>query len=94
MEGAVSSGNRAERALAERFSSRVADRFEGVAFSQGLHGCPVIDGAAAVFECASRSRYEEGDHTIFVGEVRRCVSQAAAQPLVFHRGRYVSGLEG
>jgi len=65
-----------------------------MAYQAGLHGCPVIEGAAAVFECASRSRHEEGDHVIFVGEVQRCSHRPEAQPLVFHQGRYVVGLPG
>jgi flavin reductase (DIM6/NTAB) family NADH-FMN oxidoreductase RutF len=77
-----------QRALAERFAGRVLDRFAGVEYRSGLHGCPVIEGAAAVFECASKSRHEEGDHVIFVGEVQACSHRPEAQPLVFHQGRY------
>jgi flavin reductase (DIM6/NTAB) family NADH-FMN oxidoreductase RutF len=80
-----------QRGLAERFAGRVADRFAGVAYRSGLHGCPVIEGAAAVFECRSRSRHEEGDHVIFVGEVQRCAHRPEAQPLVYHQGAYVTG---
>ena len=53
---------------------------------------PLLDGAAAVFECFNRSRYEEGDHVIFVGEVERCARRAGAQPLIFHGGRYFTEL--
>ena len=45
-------------------------------------------GAAAAFECFNRSRYEEGDHVIFVGEVERCAHRIGASPLLFHGGRY------
>ena len=51
---------------------KALDRFAGVAFREGAGGAPVLEGAAAVFECFNRSRYEEGDHVIFVGEVERC----------------------
>ena len=81
-----------QHALAERFASKAADRFEGVAHRAGTAGVPLIDGAAAVFECFNRSRYEEGDHVIFVGEVERCAWRAGAQPLIFHGGRYFSEL--
>jgi flavin reductase (DIM6/NTAB) family NADH-FMN oxidoreductase RutF len=40
------------------------------------------------FECFNRSRYEEGDHVIFVGQVERCVHREGASPLLFHGGRY------
>jgi flavin reductase (DIM6/NTAB) family NADH-FMN oxidoreductase RutF len=81
-----------QHALAERFSSKSADRFAGLGFHEGIGGAPVFDGAAAVFECFNRSRYEEGDHVIFVGEVERCAHRAGALPLIFHGGRYFTEL--
>ncbi len=81
-----------QHALAERFASKATDRFAGVAWHEGSAGAPVIEGAAAVFECFNRSRYEEGDHVIFVGEVERCSHRAGAQPLIFHGGRYYTEL--
>ena len=65
-----------QKELAPRFASRAADRFAGVAFRDGeASGAPILEGAAAVFECFNRSRYDEGDHVIFVGEVERCELQ-------------------
>jgi flavin reductase (DIM6/NTAB) family NADH-FMN oxidoreductase RutF len=81
-----------QHALAERFAGKRAGRFDGVAFRDGVHGAPVLEGAAAVFECFNRSRYSEGDHVIFVGEVERCERRAGAQPLIFHGGRYFTEL--
>lgn len=81
-----------QKALAERFSSKQADRFAGVAYREGAGGAPILEGAAAVFECFNRSRYEEGDHVIFVGEVERCERREGAQPLIFHGGRYFTEL--
>jgi flavin reductase (DIM6/NTAB) family NADH-FMN oxidoreductase RutF len=81
-----------QRALAERFGRRSVNRFAGVAFSAGTGGAPVLEGAAAVFECRNRSRYEEGDHVIFVGEVERCAHRSGAHPLIFHGGRYFTEL--
>src|SRR5450432_2982307 len=45
-----------QHALAERFASHGVDRFEGVPFHPGAGGVPILDGAAAVFECFNRSR--------------------------------------
>ena len=78
--------------LAERFASKTADRFADVAFREGAGGAPVLEGAAAVFECFNRSQYEEGDHVIFVGEVERCTWLAGVAPLIFHGGRYFTEL--
>ena len=78
-----------QKALAERFASKVvADRFTGLAFTEGAGGAPLIAGAAASFECFNRSRYEEGDHVIFVGEVERCTHRAGASPLLYHGGKF------
>lgn len=74
--------------LARRFASRgIADRFEGVSWTPGLGGAPIIAGCAAVFECRSNARYVAGDHTIHVGEVLRC-EHRVAPPLVFHAGGF------
>ena len=81
-----------QHALAERFASKTADRFADVAFREGERGAPILEGAAAVFECFNRSQYEEGDHVIFVGEVERCSWQPGAPPLIFHGGRYFTEL--
>ena len=81
-----------QRLLAERFASKETDRFAGVDFRLGAGGVPVLAGSAAVFECFNRSRYEEGDHVIFVGEVERCERREGALPLLFHGGRYFTEL--
>ena len=81
-----------QHALAVRFASKAVDRFAGVAFRESVAGVPILDGAAAVFECFNRSQYQEGDHVIFVGEVERCMHRKGASPLIFHGGRYFAEL--
>jgi flavin reductase (DIM6/NTAB) family NADH-FMN oxidoreductase RutF len=75
--------------LAQRFAQRIENRFEGIEFELSHTGLPILKGAAAWFECHNRSRYPEGDHVIFVGEVERCNVQPKAA-LVFHGGRFIS----
>ncbi len=77
-----------QKELAERFASRREDRWKDVVFTDGACGAPVLAGAAASFECFNRSRYEEGDHVIFVGEVERCSHRAGVAPLLFHGGKF------
>ena len=77
-----------QRALAERFASKREDRWSDVLFTEGACGAPLLTGAAATFECFNRSRYEEGDHVIFVGEVERCSHRAGVSPLLFHGGKF------
>lgn len=77
-----------QKSLAERFATKGVDRWADVAFTEGLGGAPVLVDAAASFECFNRSRYDEGDHVIFVGEVERCTHNVGASPLLFHGGRF------
>jgi flavin reductase (DIM6/NTAB) family NADH-FMN oxidoreductase RutF len=77
-----------QQELAQRFAAKGVDRWAGVSHSEGVAGAPLLTGAAATFECYNRSRYEEGDHVIFVGEVERCQHRADASPLLFHGGRF------
>jgi flavin reductase (DIM6/NTAB) family NADH-FMN oxidoreductase RutF len=79
-----------QQALALRFASRHADRFADVAFVEGQCGAPLLSGAVASFECFNRSRYAEGDHVIFVGEVEHCSHQLGASPLLYHGGKFYS----
>jgi flavin reductase (DIM6/NTAB) family NADH-FMN oxidoreductase RutF len=75
-----------QNALAEQFARRGIDRFAGVEYTLSRTGLPILKGVSAWFECHNRSRYPEGDHVIFVGEVEQC--EAYPQPgLVFHGGR-------
>ena len=83
----VLAGDQAE--LATRFARRIENRFQGIEFDLSHTGLPILKGVAAWFECHNRSRYPEGDHVIFVGEVERCdVSPRPA--LVFHSGQFVT----
>ena len=75
--------------LAAQFSKPLKDRFEGVSYTLSATGLPILDGAAAWFECHNRSRYPEGDHVIFVGAVEQCASTPSS-PLIFHGGQLLS----
>ena len=77
-----------QKTLAERFASRSADRWAGVEHSRGISDAPVLASTVATFECFSRSRYEEGDHVIFVGEVERCNHRSGVPPLLYHGGKF------
>ena len=79
-----------QQALAMQFAGPPADRFKDVEFTEGVAGAPIISGAVASFECFNRSRYDEGDHVIFVGEVEHCSHRAGAAPLLYHGGKFYS----
>ena len=77
-----------QQALAQRFATRGVDRFADLDFVQGVCGAPLLAGAVATFECFNRSRYVEGDHVIFVGEVEHCAHRAGAAPLLYHGSKF------
>ncbi|GAA4339043.1 hypothetical protein GCM10023165_18060 [Variovorax defluvii] len=75
--------------LSGRFaSSKIADKFEGVAWRAGPMGTPLIDDCLASFECRVHARHEAGDHEIFIGEVRHMAGGPADPALVFYKGAY------
>jgi (E)-2-((N-methylformamido)methylene)succinate hydrolase len=78
--------------LSSRFASSHPNRFDGVAWSEGAGGVPVLADSLAVLECVTKERIEAGDHTIFLGEVRHAVCPVQANnsaPLLYHCGKYV-----
>ncbi len=73
--------------VSRSFAARRADRFAEGEWSAGLHGLPVLAGAAALFECESVSAQVAGDHLLFIGRVLAC-SDSAVPPLLFQAGHY------
>jgi len=75
--------------LARRFATKpTAERFAGVALCNAPNGALRLAApGAAWFACYNRSRYVEGDHVIFVGEVEHC-THSKAPPLVYHAGGF------
>ncbi|MEI6838146.1 MAG: flavin reductase family protein [Alcaligenaceae bacterium] len=75
--------------VSHRFTrGTAAERFADVPLTQAPGGAPRLDlPCAAWFECFNRSRYDEGDHVIFIGEVEHC-AHSEVLPLVYHAGGY------
>ena len=73
--------------LAIHFATFKGDRFAGLLVQEGLGGCPLIPNALAHFECRVKSRYDEGDHIIMVGEVLQCAFREG-DALVYHSRKY------
>ena len=73
--------------LAQRFSRRTENPFSDVEYELSRTGQPILKGVSAWFECHNRSRYPEGDHVIFVGEVEECAVHPQAS-LIFHGGQF------
>lgn len=72
--------------LARQFASR-GDRFAGVDHVDE-HGVPMLRAAIAGIVCEVAGELPGGDHTIFVGTVRRFEHDRAARPLVHFGGEF------
>jgi flavin reductase (DIM6/NTAB) family NADH-FMN oxidoreductase RutF len=77
-----------QKDISNRFAKAQSNKWQGISFTPGRCGAPVLPGTAAVFECAPWARHDGGDHVLFVAEVRRFQAWPDRQPLVFNKGRY------
>jgi flavin reductase (DIM6/NTAB) family NADH-FMN oxidoreductase RutF len=73
--------------LARRFARSGRHKFDGIRYSEGIDGIPILEGTAAQLECRNETRYYSGDHVIFIGHVLRYAYRTCV-PLVFYRGQY------
>jgi flavin reductase (DIM6/NTAB) family NADH-FMN oxidoreductase RutF len=76
-----------QEAVSRRFAAPGRAKLEGFPFVDGRHGLPLVPGALAHVECRVRSFHDEGDHAVWVGEVRS-LSAHPGRPLVYHAGCY------
>ena len=71
-----------------RFGAKSGDRFEGVGWSHGKTGSPVLHDAIAFVDCVIDAEHMAGDHVIVVGRVVDLGQPAEGGPLLFWRGGY------
>jgi flavin reductase (DIM6/NTAB) family NADH-FMN oxidoreductase RutF len=77
-----------QEAIARRFSVPDAEqRFEGLGYTRGQSGAPMLEDVLASLECRVVQSTKSGDHTIFVGEVE-AASARSDTPLLYYRGGY------
>lgn len=77
-----------QEAMSRRFADIDSEhRFEGLGYSRADNGVVLLEDALAHLECRIVSRYDAGDHMIFIGEVERATASAGS-PLLYYRGGY------
>jgi flavin reductase (DIM6/NTAB) family NADH-FMN oxidoreductase RutF len=74
-----------QKELCRQFATPHPDKFADVAHHIGAHGCPLINGAIASFECRTENLIEAGDHLVFIGRVLRAAHRDG-EPLIFATG--------
>ena len=71
----------------DQFASRLPDKFDGIEFLTTADDIPILKDALVNLECRLVNSHDNGDHTIFVGEILK--SHATdGEPLVYFHGRY------
>jgi flavin reductase (DIM6/NTAB) family NADH-FMN oxidoreductase RutF len=78
-----------QMALAERFARSAPDKFEGVAWTPGPAGAPLLAGALAQLEAGMVSVSTFGDHDLAVAHVSSAVAHPGS-PLLYYRGEFGS----
>lgn len=74
--------------LSQRFSAVMENRFDGISWSRGEHGSPLLEGCVAKIDCVRETVFPGGDHSIIVGRVVNLDTDSTNSPLVFHQGSY------
>ncbi|NGP45268.1 flavin reductase family protein [Bacillaceae bacterium SIJ1] len=68
------------------FAKKDIDRFASCAWNVSEHGLPVLEGAAAVFQCETYQVVDAGDHNILIGRVIDIQNNKKNPMLYYHRG--------
>ncbi|WP_016694361.1 flavin reductase family protein [Rhodococcus rhodochrous] len=79
-----------QRELSNQFARSGTDKWAGVEWSLGPHGCPILHDSVAAIECRHFAEHEAGDHLIVIGEVQAMNALNDVPPLLFHRGAYAA----
>lgn len=73
--------------LAYKFAKPQSDKFQGVEFSYGLFGEPLIADVLAHLECRVAADVEAGTHRVFLAEVVHAKAYVGS-PLTYFRGKF------
>lgn len=74
-----------QKEMAQKFfkpMTRVGNKFEDVEFYTGETGCPIITDSLGYVECRVVSMVDQGDHTVYVGEVIAAGTHREGDPLL------------
>jgi flavin reductase (DIM6/NTAB) family NADH-FMN oxidoreductase RutF len=84
---AVSVLSEDQRCLLSELGRPLTHRLQGVPVRDGLGGAPVLEAAAAVFECSIVTVTRAGDHDVYLGQVER-FGRRDGPPLACLAGQY------
>ena len=73
--------------VSDRFASYLPDKFETVKYHSGIDDLPVLEDALANLECRLVNSHDNGDHTIYVGQIEKATVNDG-NPLIYWHGNY------
>ena len=76
-----------QEAVCRAFAVSGGDKFDGVGWTPGVTGSPLIDGSLATVECTLGAIYEGGDHELVTGHVVD-MEIGKGLPLIFYRSGF------
>jgi flavin reductase (DIM6/NTAB) family NADH-FMN oxidoreductase RutF len=76
-----------QQTVADAFAGGLEDRFASAAWTELASGIPILDGAAAAFDCVITQSVHAGTHTIFIGGVVAAVAREGRN-LIYKSGDY------
>jgi flavin reductase (DIM6/NTAB) family NADH-FMN oxidoreductase RutF len=76
-----------QKDISNRFARPRTNKWENTRVAKDTVEALVLLGVAAAFECAPWSRYDGGDHVLFIALVKQFRTFPERAPLVFVNGR-------
>jgi 3-hydroxy-9,10-secoandrosta-1,3,5(10)-triene-9,17-dione monooxygenase reductase component len=76
-----------QEALSRTFAVSGGDKFDGVGWTPGVTGSPVLLGSLAVVECRLGDIFEGGDHELVTGHVV-AIDIGEGGPLLYYRSGF------
>lgn len=71
----------------DQFASALPDKFADIDYYKNSVGVPILKNSLANLECRVINMHDEGDHTIFVGQIEETIV-SDGKPLIYFHGRY------
>jgi 3-hydroxy-9,10-secoandrosta-1,3,5(10)-triene-9,17-dione monooxygenase reductase component len=74
--------------VARKFGVTAADKFDGVEWTSGPNGAPILHGVLAWAACTVDAVHEAGDHFVVIARVTALSECRPGDPLLFYRSRF------
>ena len=76
-----------QEVLCRAFAVSGGDKFEGIGWTPGITGSPVLEGSLATVECRLGDIFDGGDHELVTGHVV-AMEIGDGSPLLFYRSGF------